>query len=176
MLFLESLGVLRLDDVEVSVGISPRGTKVIRTTDFADISITVTNNLGMSLPVIRTSSTSLTPTTARPIQPYVRLEPLPSSSADTSWASTNISPSRRPASVGSSAVPARNVAFDGTLTRVLSPLQPGETGRHDLGVIFLASGDYAFRAALEEVDLSITKEETVPKVRFSPVLHVKVIS
>lgn len=109
----------------------------------------------------------------RPIRPYVRLEPLPSSSSDSSWTSPTTVP-RRPTSTQPIA-PRRNLAFDGTLARTLPLLQPGAEANHTVGVLFLASGNYSFRAAVEEVDLAATSEDP-PNIRFSPILHVDVSS
>lgn len=109
--------------------------------------------------------------TERLIQPLVRLEPLPSSSTDSSWAVTTPS-SRRPTS-SQPTLPTRNLAFDGILSTTLPQLHPGEKVEHSVGVIFLASGSYSFRAAIEEVDLAVSSE-ALPHVHFSPLLHVDV--
>lgn len=109
----------------------------------------------------------------RPFRPHVRLEPLPTSASETSWASTT-SHTRRPTSIQTLA-PTRNLAFDGTLATTLPLLQQGETALHTVGVIFLASGHFSFRVAVEEINLE-TASETPPKIRFSPLLRVDVVA
>jgi hypothetical protein len=43
----------------------------------------------------------------------------------------------------------KHVIFDGVLSRDLPALQPGAEGRHEVGIMFLAAGQYGFRAILE---------------------------
>lgn len=104
--------------------------------------------------------------TERSFRPFVRLEPVSS----TSWASAL--PARRsegqPAAGTDTA--AKHIAFDGLLARTLSLLQPGETATHDVGAVFTAQGQFAFRAAVEDV----TEGEQDRRVRFSDVATVHV--
>ena len=81
-----------------------------------------------------------------------------------------MAPSRRPQSAIPSAI--RNVVFDGTLSQSLVELAPGETGVFSVGLVFLAEGTFAFRAAVEEVQLRQVDE--LPNVRFSQALRVDV--
>jgi hypothetical protein len=50
-------------------------------------------------------------------------------------------------------------------------VQPGETVTHAVGAVFLARGEYGFRAVVEDAD---AEEGGETRTRFSPVLHVKV--
>lgn len=112
--------------------------------------------------------------TERPFRPSVKLEPLPSSSFDTSWTSPAVQPPRRPQSTLPIAL--RNVVFDGTLAQSLGELQPGEVVDMKVGVVFLAEGTFGFRAAVEEIELDGRKAapNVLPIVRFSEVLSVEV--
>jgi hypothetical protein len=108
------------------------------------------------------------------MKPFVRIEPLPSSSLDASWAAPHAAPSRRSQSTLPAAM--KNVVFDGTLATVLDTVQPGELIEHRVGVVFLANGLFGFRAAVEEVPVPLGRDghkEDTP-VRFSPLLRVEV--
>lgn len=124
--------------------------------DFATLTCTITNKLD------------------RPIRPAINISPHPSAAGDSSWAGA----ATTAAGTRQSLLPAggRNVVFDGSLTGILPLLQPHEKAQHEVGVSFLAAGQYAFRAAVEEVDIFAleTVDPPVSKVRFSDVLHVNV--
>lgn len=113
----------------------------------------------------------------RPLRPHVRLEPSPSSPSDISW-TTPIPPiiNRRPSSVQPIPSHIKNIVFDGSLSQHLDLLQPGESGYLELSAIFLSTGEFRFRAAVEEIILSDRKTEEIPVVRFSQVLTVKIDS
>ena len=101
----------------------------------------------------------------------MRLEPLPTGPGESSWAAPT-STIRRPNSTHPHSS-TRNLAFDGILSRVLPLLDPGEETEHSVGVVFLASGKFTFRAVVEEVKGENT-DNAEPKVRFSPLLQVDV--
>jgi hypothetical protein len=60
------------------------------------------------------------------------------------------------------------VIFDGTLTKALSVVRPGEKAELRVGVMFMAKGGFGFRGVAEEMD---GEEE---RVRFSDVCLVDV--
>ncbi|ORY31418.1 TRAPP II complex [Naematelia encephala] len=161
------LDVFKTDDVDISLDILDRqGNKNIESNDFVDLCVKVTNRL------------------ERPFRPLIHIEPLSSSSTDSSWASASttpapIPPRRPPSSIHTQNQPHRNILFDGTLTNLFPLLQPGQTGQRQVGVVFLASGTYAFRAAVEEVRSGDNRAKIgdgdAPNLRFSPIRRVKVV-
>lgn len=118
----------------------------------------------------------------RPFRPHIKLEPLPSSSFDTSWTWLPLSTPRRPQSTVPIAL--RNVVFDGSREQTLGQLQPGEARQMSVGAVFLAEGVFGFRVAVEEVEVGRKapaeqgqgQGHAPPRVRFSEVLKVKVES
>lgn len=107
----------------------------------------------------------------RPIRPYIRLEALPSSSLDESWAAARQTP-RRPQSL-QPIQPIKNVVFDGSLTDALDILEPGAIVEYSVGAVFLSAGSYHFRSAIEEI-VEGPKLDSLPLIRFSDLLTVNV--
>jgi hypothetical protein len=58
------------------------------------------------------------------------------------------------------------------LVKLANCLKPGEEGSLSVGVMFLASGSFGFRAAVEEIE---GVQEGGGKVRFSQELRVDVV-
>lgn len=146
------LGILRTERVEITLSVSDSSVTAM---EFFSLSCRIHNKLD------------------RPFRPSVNIVPLPSSAVDSSWAAPASSAS---ANKRLSNVPAagRNVAFDGVLTHVLPALPPGDAAEHTLGVCFLASGKYAFRAAVEEIDINTPPgaHSPPPEIWFSDILQV----
>ncbi|GMK53639.1 hypothetical protein CspeluHIS016_0102250 [Cutaneotrichosporon spelunceum] len=147
---------LRLNEVVVSLSVTPRDADGPKAMDFVDLRITVTNHL------------------ERKLSPYVRLEALPTSSTDTSWSVPAPPPApRRFSSLPATPMPLpKTVAFDGVLAATLPSLGPGDSASHVVGAILLASGSYTFRAAAEEVSQAVATAP--PSVCFSPSVTVRV--
>ena len=168
-----------MDALDIVLEVVPREGDRCLATVFVDLAVKITNRLG----TLRTHNTSPIFLRSgrlrleRSFRPYIRLEPLPSSSFDTSWTSPAGQPSRRPQSTLPIAL--RNVVFDGTLAQSLGEMQPGDEVEMKVGVVFLAEGTFGFRAAVEEMNQDNQKAAdgvpgALPIVRFSEVLSVDV--
>ncbi|KAK8858467.1 hypothetical protein IAR55_002694 [Kwoniella newhampshirensis] len=162
--------VFRSDGVEVRVEISPRmggGAGKVQMMEFVDLKVVVMNQL------------------AKPLRPYVHLEPLPSSPHDQSWTQASFSSTsdptsaRRPQSVTAPHHHGnKNVLLDGVSSGLMAPLNSGERGEWKMGAMFLASGQFGLRAAVEQVSEQKKAGEDGEqrgKVWFSSVLHVDVL-
>ncbi|EIW73613.1 hypothetical protein TREMEDRAFT_26647, partial [Tremella mesenterica DSM 1558] len=148
----EHLGVFRKDDLDLILMLhqNDKPCLIARTCEKIDLSLKIINRL------------------ERSFRPLMRIESLPSSSSDSSWASIEPTVNRR-----YSIQPhvSRNILMDGSQMTILPLLEPDGRADHTISIIFLASGTYSFRGAVEEI-LPDDGEET--KVRFSPLLIVKV--
>lgn len=104
----------------------------------------------------------------QPLVPRIRLEPL----SPDSWTSPSPNPRRNVPSFP------RHIVFDGVLSTTLPSLLHDATGSHAVGAMFLAQGEFAFRAVVDDLQSqdpdSTSMGERVGKVYFSPLLHVHV--
>lgn len=156
------LQVFRADAVDIRVILRGRGKDGdVRTMDFVDLVVEVTNNL------------------ERPYRPYISLACLPTSSTDYSWARPTSIYRPPPTEQHSHAHPHRNVLFDSYPAGTLTMLQKGEKDVYEVGTTFLASGKYGFRASVEEIkrkdEEGDVEQVEGKKVWFSPVLQVQVV-
>jgi hypothetical protein len=148
------LDVWKTDELEIKLSVSQ---EAVATTQFIDISTQVVNRLGepgelyAELRVGRSSLTS----TERSIRIRVTLEPL--TSTDTR--------SRHPSAA------TKNLMIDGSRTKMTRDLQPGDKETHTVSVMFMAKGQYTFRAIAQEL-METPGNEGLTK--FSSVLSVQV--
>ncbi|KIR54356.1 hypothetical protein I315_02836 [Cryptococcus gattii Ru294] len=156
------LQVFRADAIDVRVILRGRGKDGdVRAMDFVDLVVEVTNNL------------------ERPYRPYINLTCLPTSSTDYSWARPTSIYRPSPTEQHSHAHPHRNVLFDGHPACTLAMLQKGEKDVYEVGTTFLSSGEYGFRASVEEIKGEDKEGDMVQVGRkqawFSPILQVQVV-
>nr|KIR86192.1 hypothetical protein I308_03729 [Cryptococcus tetragattii IND107] len=156
------LQVFRADAIDVRVILRGRGKDGdVRAMDFVDLVVEVTNNL------------------ERPYRPYINLTCLPTSSTDYSWARQTSIYRPSPTEQRSHAHPHRNVLFDGYPAGTLAMLQKGEKDVYEVGTTFLSSGEYGFRASVEEIKGEDKEGDMVQVDRkqawFSPILQVQVV-
>lgn len=156
------LQVFRADAIDIRVILRGREKDGdVQAMDFVDLVVEVTNNL------------------ERPYRPYINLACLPTSSTDYSWARPTSIYRPPPTEQHSHAHPHRNVLFDSYPAGPLTMLQKGEKDVYEVGMTFLASGEYGFRASVEEIKRKDREGDVEQvgerKVWFSPVLQVQVL-
>ena len=164
----DMLDVLRTDDLGIKLEMEGEAVPG----EMVGIVLTVTNRMGKFPFDFQGQSSCID----RPFRPLVRIEPLPSTSTDTSWATNR--PTQPAANKRQSTQPqvtTKNLVVDGLLSAPLPLLHPGKEASHSVSVVFLARGTFAFRAAIEEISLP-TDTETISEedspIRFSPLLKV----
>ncbi|WVN88627.1 uncharacterized protein L203_103838 [Cryptococcus depauperatus CBS 7841] len=154
------LPILKPDTVNVNIHLKTRdrGSLQVHAMNFVDLVIEIVNNTGCTF------------------YPHIHLEPLPSSSTDHSWAS--LKPIVHPISSKRHSSPHKNILFDGLVSSSLPSLKQGEKTTYKVGMMFLAVGEYGFRAAVEEFNpgnKGYSTPENAKKVWFSPLLSVDVL-
>lgn len=135
------MDVLRVEQVYVKLKIGEN----VKAGEFVDIQVEVENRLGTfhSLHVNGCHADIL----EHRLRCEIRLEPISPSEKI-----SNIQNHRHSQSITSAPLP-RHVIIDGVLSATLTPLAKGEKGSHGVSAIFLAEGNFEFRATVLELPL-----------------------